>query len=364
MYDHNINMMGSKSPSKELVHKTLQMILEKPNLQRALPAYATDFIGNKIISLINDFLFSTGSQLILVQEKNPEFFKNSYELFCEISDRPERFDKAREQFSNEDSKKIFDWFIAYRIAYIYLSSQAIYAINSPISPKKIKQLKKIASKYKKRSAFRYENYTIKTNEQLFIATWLLEQYNYKNICQPIPGDVIIDVGACEGETSLWFADKIREKGLIYAFEPDLSNFKTLTQNILDNHLSSVIIPENYGLWRERTSMNFSGAGGTFSIQSNGETSVNVQQLDQFIEENDIKKIDFIKMDIEGAEMGALEGATNTIRSLKPKMAIAVYHDYEDIVTIPNFLKTLVPEYRLYLNHYTTNYGETILYAMR
>ncbi len=210
MYDHNINMMGSKSPSKELVHKTLQMILEKPNLQRALPAYATDFIGNKIISLINDFLFSTGSQLILVQEKNPEFFKNSYELFCEISDRPERFDKAREQFSNEDSKKIFDWFIAYRIAYIYLSSQAIYAINSPISPKKIKQLKKIASKYKKRSAFRYENYTIKTNEQLFIATWLLEQYNYKNICQPIPGDVIIDVGACEGETTLWFADKIRE----------------------------------------------------------------------------------------------------------------------------------------------------------
>ncbi len=111
-------------------------------------------------------------------------------------------------------------------------------------------------------------------------------------------------------------------------------------------------------------MNFSGAGGTFSIQSNGETSVNVQQLDQFIEENDIKKIDFIKMDIEGAEMGALEGATNTIRSLKPKMAIAVYHDYEDIVTIPNFLKTLVPEYRLYLNHYTTTYGETILYAMR
>ncbi len=72
----------------------------------------------------------------------------------------------------------------------------------------------------------------------------------------------------------------------------------------------------------------------------------MQQLDSmdFAADTDI----FIKMDIEGSEMEALRGAEKLIRSRKPSLAVCVYHKENDIVDIPLYLKSLVPEYKLYL----------------
>ena len=85
----------------------------------------------------------------------------------------------------------------------------------------------------------------------------------------------------------------------------------------------------------------------------------VVALDDVIDDS----VTFIKMDIEGSELKALEGAKGLIKKYKPKLAISVYHKPEDIVELPLYIKTLIPEYKLYLRHYSNFYRETILYAI-
>jgi hypothetical protein len=69
------------------------------------------------------------------------------------------------------------------------------------------------------------------------------------------------------------------------------------------------------------------------------------------------------MDIEGAELKALKGASDIIRKNRPKLAISVYHKQNDMIDIPLFLKSVIPDYRLYIRHYSIYPAETVLYAV-
>jgi FkbM family methyltransferase len=85
-------------------------------------------------------------------------------------------------------------------------------------------------------------------------------------------------------------------------------------------------------------------------------------IDAFVARRNIEKIDFIKMDIEGAETFALKGSIETIRKFKPKLAISVYHSLTDFFEIPKFIDELNLGYTFYLDHFTHMGGETVLYA--
>ena len=74
------------------------------------------------------------------------------------------------------------------------------------------------------------------------------------------------------------------------------------------------------------------------------------------------RVDFIKMDIEGSELAALRGAEETIRRWRPKLAISLYHRYEDFITIPAWIDALGLGYRFFLDHYSIHAEETVLYA--
>lgn len=76
-----------------------------------------------------------------------------------------------------------------------------------------------------------------------------------------------------------------------------------------------------------------------------------------------KRVTFIKMDIEGAELKALMGAEKIIREQKPKLAISLYHSPEDICTIPQYLMRVRQDYKYYLRHYSLFDTETVLYAI-
>jgi hypothetical protein len=81
-----------------------------------------------------------------------------------------------------------------------------------------------------------------------------------------------------------------------------------------------------------------------------------------VKEKRLQRVDFIKMDIEGAELQALRGAEQTIRAFRPKLAIALYHNWSDFITIPGYLENLAVGYQFYLGHVTIHWGETILFA--
>jgi hypothetical protein len=74
-----------------------------------------------------------------------------------------------------------------------------------------------------------------------------------------------------------------------------------------------------------------------------------------------QKVDFIKLDIEGAEQDALCGAKETIKKYTPILAICIYHKAQDWYKIPQIVLDINPNYKLYLRHYMEGIYETVMY---
>lgn len=183
-----------------------------------------------------------------------------------------------------------------------------------------------------------------------------KMYCEQEILDITENDVLVD-GGCYDGTSSYDIDSIPVNGIkkIYAFEPDENHFERCRKYFKDNQKVELI---KKGLYDANGVCSFMSQDGEGSLICDGGT-----------EKIDICKIDtlasdatFIKMDIEGAELKALEGAKETIIKNRPKLAISIYHNSEDILQIPLWLKEIVPEYRLYLRQYTMSYLECVLYA--
>lgn len=85
-------------------------------------------------------------------------------------------------------------------------------------------------------------------------------------------------------------------------------------------------------------------------------------IDDLLRNNGLERIDFIKMDIEGAELEALKGAETVIRRFRPKLAISIYHRLPDFWEIPQWIEGLGLGYRFHLRHFTIHAEETVLFA--
>jgi FkbM family methyltransferase len=192
--------------------------------------------------------------------------------------------------------------------------------------------------------------------------FIAEQYAYKNgnraIVQAEQNDVVLDVGGCWGDTALYFADKVGANGKVYSFEFIPDNIKLHKINTsLNENLKDVIqlvanpvsdksdIPIFYKDYGPGSKIAFQ----EFEDQTGATTTISI---DDFVRENGISRIDFIKMDIEGAEPVALKGAVETIRKFKPKLAIAIYHSMDDFINIPKWILEINPDYELFIGHYT------------
>jgi FkbM family methyltransferase len=204
-----------------------------------------------------------------------------------------------------------------------------------------------------------------------VVDFMLEQYAYKDIHKLIcakEGDVVIDAGACWGDTALYFSSKVKEKGSVYSFEFIPQNIDFFNKNLsLNSKLSGNINLIKRPLWDiQDLDVYFVDDGPaskvSFEELKNYDGKVKTTTIDVFIKENNIHKVDFIKMDIEGAELNALKGAINTITQFKPNLAIAIYHSLDDFTQIPKWINNLGLGYKLYLGHYTIHDGETVLFA--
>jgi len=204
-----------------------------------------------------------------------------------------------------------------------------------------------------------------------LATYLLKQYEYKNTTphiKAVEGDYVIDAGGCWGDTALYFAHEVGISGKVFTFEFIPSNLIIMKNNLdLNSSIKNRIAIAENPLWSVPNKKLYYLDKGPASRVSNEKESdsfkeVSTASIDDFLEKNKIDKIDFIKMDIEGAELDALKGSENAIRKFRPKLAISVYHNLEHFYSIPNYLDSLQLGYKYYLDHHTIHNEETILYA--
>ena len=190
-----------------------------------------------------------------------------------------------------------------------------------------------------------------------------KQYFEPNIIEFKEDEVFVDAGVLDLETSARFAKLCKDNNVnfkIYAFEPDRISYEKC-KDVLSNTSFPNLKLYNLGLWHENTTLYFSeqGNGSSRIMQQEMPVSAKVVSLDSCITD----KVTYIKMDIEGAELNALKGSREIIKKYKPRLAVSVYHKKEDLIEIPLYIKELVPEYKLYIRHYSNAAIETVLYAV-
>ncbi len=198
---------------------------------------------------------------------------------------------------------------------------------------------------------------------IYATTFLIEQYKYDPHVQVNVGDVVLDCGGYLGETSIWAA--MQGAKTCYCFEPSLQNQEYVLKNIEKHKMQNKIIHAPFALGVGKDVVNFEQVqdnGGASCLSSKSATSfeVNMTSLDLFCAEHNVKP-DFIKMDIEGAELNALMGAKNIIKTHKPSLAISLYHNLSDMWMIPLLIKDICPEYSFWCKK-NAYISEFVLYA--
>jgi hypothetical protein len=74
-------------------------------------------------------------------------------------------------------------------------------------------------------------------------------------------------------------------------------------------------------------------------------------------------VDFIKLDVEGAELDVLKGAREVLKRDRPQLAVCIYHKKEDLFRIPLFLSGVLKNYKYRLGHYSSTFWDTVWYAI-
>lgn len=197
---------------------------------------------------------------------------------------------------------------------------------------------------------KYKEYTIKGLGNVCATELYAEIYRMRHV-YPVEGDTVLDIGGYKGDSAIFFADAVGRKGKVFVFEPTSSNFNVLLDNIKYNNLLNVIIPINKGLSNKKGFMRVtsvdSGAPWSFISDDNGNEEVAVTTIDEFVASEGIKKVDFIKMDVEGLEYQVISGGRKTIQEMKPKLAVPLYHKFCDLTELP-LLVNEIADYKFYM----------------
>jgi FkbM family methyltransferase len=183
---------------------------------------------------------------------------------------------------------------------------------------------------------------------------LHEQY-FEPFVELAKQPVFVDGGGFDGTTSKIFAARHPDHQRIYYFEPNEESFEHSKRQL--EGVSQVRLFKK-GLWHEDTVLHFDGSMGSASkLSDTGDMSIAMTSIDAVVD----GPVHFIKLDIEGAELNALQGAETTIRRDRPALAVCVYHAQQDFWRVPKRVLQYQPGYKVYLRHYTQGVFETVMY---
>jgi len=214
----------------------------------------------------------------------------------------EDFDAARALMADEESRRVFDAVIAYK-----LTGKLCY-------------LKEATSSY----------------DEVF--TSLLASERYRSC---------VDLGAYNGDSVREFMAHFPNLSQVVSFEPDRRNFKKLEAFVEANGLDFVEC-HNCAAYSENGEMAFSQSGNRNARAGEGKGSVSVRTLDSVLAG---RAVEYIKYDVEGSEYEALVGSLETIRRYRPDLLVSLYHRNEDLFRLPLFLNSIAPSYRFYLRRF-------------
>ena len=206
------------------------------------------------------------------------------------------------------------------------------------------------------------------NIRMGIFDWRNNQGQYFDFFEAGENEVFVDCGCFDGATCYNFAGWCGHKGFdhIYSFEADPKNYEKCKETLAPLGKCELY---PYGTSDVNKKVYFSAdAFETSCIISKEEAEkrnfegveeIETVALDDVL---DGKRITFIKMDIEGAEYEALLGARKLITENRPRMAISVYHKFEDFVTLAALVLEMHPDYRIAFRHYGFDELETVMYV--
>ena len=231
----------------------------------------------------------------------------------------DRIDIARGLFADESSIEVFDSILKYRVT----NDVSLF-------------VKIVETKYK-------------------------QYFPVGEIFDPEEKEILIDGGSLNAlsirDFKEWSKDKYYK---VYAFEPSVADKQIVDEYIRFEKYRAVSVEA--GLYNFNGTVDFSTEElGLSSIVEEGDTKINVVKLDDFMQDKN-EKVTFIKMDIEGSEMEALEGCIETINRDHPKLAICVYHKFDDLWEIPLWIHERFPKYKFWLRHHSLTNNETVVYA--
>lgn len=171
----------------------------------------------------------------------------------------------------------------------------------------------------------------------------------------------IDGGSYTGDTYLQLGQLKKAIYCYIAFEPDLHNFNKLCKSVAEKKIAKNHLLYPCGMLNENKAEHFQHvSGGGSSITEAGDEMVLCVALDEVLPNCNAT---MIKMDIEGAELKALEGSKNIIKCFAPDLEICVYHKLSDLWEIPLMIHELNGNYDLYMRSHCLYGMETVLYAV-
>lgn len=168
-------------------------------------------------------------------------------------------------------------------------------------------------------------------------------------------DIFVDAGGFDGDTTEEFCKRYPDYEKVFFFEPSSSNCQKARTRLMGYRSIEFIelgLSDSVGkLWFKPDE------GSASSVSESGSCQIDVTTLDQEIE----GKVTFIKMDLEGWEIKAIEGSRRHVLEDHPKLAISVYHNSSDFWRICEFVIGLRKDYDVFLRHYSEGWSETVMY---
>ena len=163
---------------------------------------------------------------------------------------------------------------------------------------------------------------------------------------PKEGGFVLDCGAYDGATAAHFVDMGCK---VYGFEMSKANYERAAKLAEEKNF----VVENIGLGSLRYTINYIQDGAGTRIDKNGSESAQITTIDRYVGERNLPRVDFIKMDVEGAEADILRGAATTIMRFKPILALSAYHRLDDFWKLTKLIQSFRPDYEFALRQYAT-----------